>query len=99
MPVPPVPPVPPDLPCGSQKRFQGRESSKTQRRGFRRATAGGLVAAGGLAASGIARAADKAYGPGVTDTEIKLGQTMPYSGPNSALGTIGRATEIGRGKV
>ncbi len=38
-----------------------------------------------------ARAADKAYGPGVTDTEIKLGQTMPYSGPNSALGTIGRS--------
>lgn len=38
------------------------------------------------------RAAGKAYGPGVTDTEIKLGQTMPYSGPNSALGTIGRST-------
>src|ERR1700689_5432898 len=63
-----------------------------QRRGFLRAAAGGLVAAGGLAAPGIGRAADKAYGPGVTDTEIKLGQTMPYSGPNSALGTIGRAT-------
>ncbi|HKU37569.1 MAG TPA: ABC transporter substrate-binding protein [Polyangiales bacterium] len=30
------------------------------------------------------------YGPGVTDTEIKLGQTMPYSGPASAYGTIGR---------
>jgi branched-chain amino acid transport system substrate-binding protein len=38
------------------------------------------------------RAAGKAYGPGVTDTEIKIGQTMPYSGPNSALGTIGRST-------
>jgi branched-chain amino acid transport system substrate-binding protein len=36
--------------------------------------------------------ADKAYGPGVTDTEIKIGQTIAYSGPNSALGTIGRAT-------
>ena len=63
-----------------------------QRRGLLRAAAGGLVAAGGLAAPGIGRATDKAYGPGVTDTEIKLGQTMPYSGPNSALGTIGRAT-------
>lgn len=31
--------------------------------------------------------------PGVTDTEIKLGQTMPYSGPASAYGTIGK-TEI-----
>ncbi len=32
-----------------------------------------------------------ANAPGVTATEIKLGQTMPYSGPASAYGTIGRA--------
>ena len=31
--------------------------------------------------------------PGVTDTEIKIGQTMPYSGPASAYGVAGR-TEI-----
>src|SRR5436305_5492120 len=36
-------------------------------------------------------AAQKKYGPGVTDTEIKIGQTMPYSGPASAYGTIGKA--------
>ena len=30
-------------------------------------------------------------GPGVTDTEILIGQTMPYSGPLSAYGTVGRA--------
>ena len=30
------------------------------------------------------------YGPGVSDTEIKLGNTMPYSGPASAIGSIGR---------
>ena len=35
--------------------------------------------------------ADKKYGPGVTDTEIKIGQTMPYSGPASAYATVGRA--------
>jgi branched-chain amino acid transport system substrate-binding protein len=35
--------------------------------------------------------AEKKYGPGVTDTEIKVGQTMPYSGPASAWGTVGRA--------
>lgn len=35
--------------------------------------------------------AEKRYGPGVTDTEILLGQTMPYSGPASAYGTYGRA--------
>jgi branched-chain amino acid transport system substrate-binding protein len=29
--------------------------------------------------------------PGVTDTEIKIGQTMPYSGPGSAYASIGRA--------
>jgi branched-chain amino acid transport system substrate-binding protein len=31
-----------------------------------------------------------ANAPGVTEAEIKLGQTMPYSGPVSALGVIGR---------
>ena len=34
--------------------------------------------------------AQKKYGPGATDTEIKIGQTMPYSGPASAYGTIGK---------
>jgi len=29
--------------------------------------------------------------PGVTATEIKIGQTMPYSGPVSAWGTVGKA--------
>src|SRR5580693_3513628 len=33
-----------------------------------------------------------ANAPGVTDTEIKVGQTMPYSGPaSSVMGMIGRA--------
>ena len=36
-----------------------------------------------------ARAA-KQYGPGVTDTEIKIGNTGPYSGPASSYGTIGK---------
>jgi ABC-type branched-subunit amino acid transport system substrate-binding protein len=35
--------------------------------------------------------AQKKYGPGASDTEIKLGQTMPYSGPASAYGAIGKA--------
>ena len=29
--------------------------------------------------------------PGITDTEIMIGQTMPYSGPISGFATIGRA--------
>ncbi|MFL6651795.1 MAG: ABC transporter substrate-binding protein [Sulfurifustaceae bacterium] len=35
--------------------------------------------------------AAKKYDPGATDTEIKIGQTMPYSGPASAYGSIGKA--------
>jgi branched-chain amino acid transport system substrate-binding protein len=36
-------------------------------------------------------AAQKSTAPGVTDTEIKIGQTMAYSGPASAWGAVGRA--------
>jgi len=35
--------------------------------------------------------AQKKYGPGVSDTEIRIGQTMPYSGPASAYGVIGKS--------
>jgi hypothetical protein len=35
--------------------------------------------------------AQKAYGPGVTDTEIKIGQTAPYSGPASAFSRLHKA--------
>ena len=43
-----------------------------------------------LALTAMPAAAQKKYGPGATDTEIKIGQTMPYSGPASAYGTIGK---------
>ncbi|MEO8005049.1 MAG: ABC transporter substrate-binding protein, partial [Betaproteobacteria bacterium] len=49
-----------------------------------------LTFAVAILAASVAGAA-KNYGPGVTDAEIKIGQTMPYSGPLSAFGTIGRA--------
>jgi len=39
----------------------------------------------------VSALAQKEYDPGVSDTEIKIGQTMPYSGPASSYGTIGRA--------
>lgn len=35
--------------------------------------------------------AQKKYDPGASDTEIRIGQTMPYSGPISMLGTMGKA--------
>lgn len=46
-----------------------------------------------LAALGLSTASGAAgnYGPGASDTEIKLGQTMPYSGPASAFATIANA--------
>jgi branched-chain amino acid transport system substrate-binding protein len=53
------------------------------RRTFLQSSAAAAFAAGSSSAR-----ADNA--PGVTDTEIKIGQTMPYSGPASAYGVIGR---------
>jgi branched-chain amino acid transport system substrate-binding protein len=49
-----------------------------------------LLAASGVLAGGLAWAAGQ-YGPGANDTEIKLGNTMPYSGPASTYGTIGKS--------
>ncbi|HEU0148460.1 MAG TPA: ABC transporter substrate-binding protein [Bradyrhizobium sp.] len=43
-----------------------------------------------LAAAGSAFAADKAYDTGANDTSIKIGNIMPYSGPASAYGIIGK---------
>jgi ABC-type branched-subunit amino acid transport system substrate-binding protein len=34
--------------------------------------------------------AQKKYDPGATDTEIKIGQTLPFSGPASAYASIGK---------
>ena len=35
--------------------------------------------------------AQKKYDSGATDTEIKVGQTVPFSGPASAYATVGKA--------
>src|SRR3984885_10568167 len=46
----------------------------------------------GLLAIAVTSAANaqKRYDPGATDTEIKIGNIMPYSGPASAYATIGK---------
>ncbi|MBV8851469.1 MAG: ABC transporter substrate-binding protein [Methylobacteriaceae bacterium] len=49
-----------------------------------------FAAVAALAATNLDALAAKKYGPGVTDTEIKIGNIMPYSGPASAYGVIGR---------
>jgi branched-chain amino acid transport system substrate-binding protein len=43
--------------------------------------------------------AQKKYDSGASDTEIKIGNIMPYSGPASAYGAIGRAEEAYFNKV
>ncbi|GEC58493.1 ABC-type branched-subunit amino acid transport system substrate-binding protein [Bradyrhizobium japonicum] len=43
-----------------------------------------------VATSGSAALAQKKYDSGANDTEIKIGNIMPYSGPASAYGIIGR---------
>ena len=48
-----------------------------------------LAAAIAMLAAGPALA-QKKYGPGASDTEIKLGNTVPYSGPASAYGILGK---------
>lgn len=49
-----------------------------------------LVAAAVVAAAASLAWADRQYSPGASDTTIKIGQTMPYSGPASAYGTQGK---------
>ena len=48
-----------------------------------------LAASVSLALAGSALA-QKKYDTGASDTEIRIGQTMPYSGPASAYGSLGR---------
>jgi branched-chain amino acid transport system substrate-binding protein len=46
-----------------------------------------------FAATGGSAFAQKQYDTGATDTEIKIGNIMPYSGPASAYGVIGKTEE------
>jgi branched-chain amino acid transport system substrate-binding protein len=56
---------------------------------FKHTMLAGLSAVGLLVAGGSAYAAGQ-YGPGASDTEIKIGNTMPYSGPASSYGVLGK---------
>ena len=50
-----------------------------------------LVMALGWIAGGAA--AERKYDPGVSDSEIKIGQSVPYSGPYSVYGQVGKAEQ------
>src|SRR6185369_6322859 len=51
---------------------------------------GALLAAVVMVISTCASQAEKVYDQGASDTSIKIGNTMPYSGPNSAFAVVGR---------
>src|SRR5262249_39673683 len=75
--------------CSCQQRFK-----TTSGRGAMR-----LVAGFGAILLGVwSCAAGAAEMRGVTATEIKIGQTMPYSGPVSAFGALGKG-EVGYFKL
>src|SRR6201747_2510426 len=52
-----------------------------------------ILIAGFLSTATYVSAAEKKYDTGATDTEIKLGQTVPHSGPGSLYGVLGRGGE------
>jgi branched-chain amino acid transport system substrate-binding protein len=57
------------------------------------------AAALALALTGGSALAQKKYDTGATDTEIKIGHTIAYSGPASAYGVIGKAIDAYFNKV
>jgi len=58
-----------------------------------RASHAAILLGAGLALTAAPALAQKKYGPGVTDAEIKVGHTNPYSGPASSYGTIGKVEQ------
>ncbi|PPQ14595.1 branched-chain amino acid ABC transporter substrate-binding protein [Bradyrhizobium sp. AC87j1] len=74
-----------DAPCGRQIIGKNRLRELRMRNGKLH-----LATALALALSISAANAQKKYDPGASDTEIKVGQTVPFSGPASAYATIGK---------
>ena len=52
-----------------------------------------IPALGALALAAAPALAQKKYDTGASDTEIKLGMAMPYSGPVSSYGIVGKVNE------
>src|SRR4051812_1494921 len=64
--------------------------SATMREALRMNAVKAATLAAGLLFATASFADSRKYDPGASDTEIKIGQTMPYSGPASALSVIGK---------
>jgi branched-chain amino acid transport system substrate-binding protein len=67
--------------------IQAHEERTTMRNGFLHLAGTAALA---LALSAPSAFAQKKYDTGASDTEIKVGQTVPFSGPASAYATIGK---------
>src|SRR5712664_3951428 len=79
-----------------QKNMTHAQASKKGRSGMPVATSRLAIASAAfiiLAASSSGALAQKKYDTGATDAEIKIGNIMPYSGPASAYGVIGKTEE------
>ena len=57
----------------------------------RRRVGAALLSLALVAATGGSASAQKQYDTGASDTEIKIGNIVPYSGPASAYGVVGKA--------
>src|SRR4030088_3361958 len=85
--------------AGAEKRFQSKKMTlSTEIREIKmpaiQLRLGAFSAAlAVLAATSSGALAQKKYDIGATDTEIKIGNIMPYSGPASAYGVIGKTEE------
>src|SRR5262245_36860588 len=81
--------------CSASKMLSIQGETQMKKHFTRRefaATAIATIAASTLPAPYLS-AAEKKYDPGASDTEIKLGQTVPHSGPGSLYGVLGRVGE------
>jgi ABC-type branched-subunit amino acid transport system substrate-binding protein len=79
--------------CKPARDLRNLQKIKRQGEGAMPARMRGLMAmamAVVAAMTATAANAEKKYDPGASDTEIKIGNIMPYSGPASSYGVIGK---------
>src|SRR6478609_9057714 len=77
----------------NKRTWRAQRLTKNGRSGMPIATSRAAIASAAFimfAASSTGALAQKKYDTGATDTEIKIGNIMPYSGPASAYGIIGK---------
>jgi len=79
--------------ASSQNKTHSTETRETHMPAIRLRLGAFSAAIALLAVTSSGALAQKKYDTGATDTEIKIGNIMPYSGPASAYGVIGKTEE------